>query len=264
MESGLHAQLAAEGIHVHREWVAQLQQWAQSEGLAANLLEVARDQVRSADLREIGASPLPDLFDQTSHGKILAGPFVIQLEGWLEVSKARAQSDGLVDVEGEAAEADQGLLGLRRQQEERDDAEELGVGPRGGRRMLKLKCSDGKQDVFAFEYAQVPQLPLTEGAKLILRNVKVMRGLLALTPANVVVLGGAWEKPAPVDDATSQTQQQQSPDAFDVDLEAIAALERAAMQQRQPAVAPMQSSSSPSSQTRRKKKKKRRFLDDSE
>ncbi|TIB03704.1 hypothetical protein E3P88_01696 [Wallemia ichthyophaga] len=51
---------------------------------------------------------------------------------------------------------------------------------------LKLKLSDGRISVDAFEYAEIPWLSLSTpiGSKLLLKNVELLQGTLLLTPFN--------------------------------------------------------------------------------
>lgn len=60
--------------------------------------------------------------------------------------------------------------------------------------MLKLLCSDGLQDIIAFEYRWCRQLdPATmkEGCKILVKQCRVLRGHLALTPECIEFLGGS-------------------------------------------------------------------------
>ena len=70
----------------------------------------------------------------------------------------------------------------------------LGVdsGSGGGKRCLKLALSDGHREAIALEDEPLPTLvPPFLGAKLIVRDVAVRRGLLLLKASGVRVLGGA-------------------------------------------------------------------------
>lgn len=293
-----------DGVRVDGEWLEQL------EGLVGPgaLLGAARRELRSCDLREVGAGGLlPDLYGAGGAAQMLLdGPFYLQLQHWQDVGRPKQQGDGLVEVEGEgggeggtevAAEGEgEGydvLPGLRRA----PSGPSTAAAPSLGRRMLKLHCSDGVQDVFAFEYRPVPALVLQPGSKLIVRNVRVMRGLLALTPQVVAVVGGGWPQQQPEQAQASLPEEAaMAPvDDFEIDLAELEAIEKAALaarvhQQNQqtvvqrapapafaPASAPVvsfapkktsasspSSSSSQSSAAGTKRRTKRRYLDDSD
>jgi hypothetical protein len=144
--------------------------------------------------------------------------------------------------------------------------------------MLRLTCSgDGRQTVAAFEYRHCAELTgavLRRGCKVLLSNVVVMGGLLALTPASLRVLGGAWRQEEEERQGEVKQEQHQTDDVMDIeDLRAIEAMERAALAQRakkQPhsqqlpaaaAAAPAMALSSPGGAAVRKKSRKK-FLDD--
>ncbi|KAL7417288.1 hypothetical protein BDY24DRAFT_377349 [Mrakia frigida] len=84
-------------------------------------------------------------------------------------------------------EARTGVAKIRRLvgEEEADDDEEGQEGPKYARGTLKLELSDGFRTVRAIEYKRISSLKLGEtrlGSKLLIQNVKVLRGLLLLTP----------------------------------------------------------------------------------
>ncbi|CED84089.1 Uncharacterized conserved protein [Phaffia rhodozyma] len=100
-----------------------------------------------------------------------------------EVRSGRAQIRRL-PVEEEGAEDGSG--------NGREEDEKEGTGPKYTRSMLKFTLSDGVHEVEAIEYRKIPNLVLGEtrlGCKLVLQNVKVLRGLLLLTPENCSVKG---------------------------------------------------------------------------
>ncbi len=240
----------------------------------AEFERLAVEQLLAVDLRLAGRCALPlDLGVPGAHGGVLRGPFLLQVEEWTEIGRPRQQGDGLVDVEVEEYDGEQ-LQGLRAKKEAASEEEAVAA---GGKRMLRLACSgDGRQQtVTAFEYrhcAALSAATLKRGCKIVLSNVVVMGGLLALTPASLRVLGGAWRQ----DDQQQQQHQQQqvkheqTEDVMDIeDLRAIEAMERAALAQRsrqqqsssQPPPASAVASSSPGGAAVRKKSRKK-FLDD--
>jgi len=107
---------------------------------------------------------------------VLQGPFVVQVEETLNISHHF---------------------------EDRDNS----------RGVNKLLFSDGNRFVYGFEYRKINGLDKCVGLKCMIQNVKVERGLLCLTPDNLVFLGGGvpiedniLPPPAPV---IGQQQQQQ-------------------------------------------------------
>ncbi|KAH9816036.1 hypothetical protein DFH28DRAFT_1125453, partial [Melampsora americana] len=99
------------------------------------------------------------------------------------------------------------------------------------RAMLKFELSDGHRTVHAVEYRKIDELELGVtplGCKLLIKNVKVRRGILLLTPQNTVVKGLQVEElevqrdqifqtsldirlGRPSSDATDQSQQREEP-----------------------------------------------------
>eukprot|EP00939_MAST-03C_sp_MAST-3C-sp1_P003704 g3704.t1 len=73
-----------------------------------------------------------------------------------------------------------------------DECEEDSGGFRAySRRMLKIALTDGRTDVEAIEYDSVPSLKHTSvGQKILVRNVRVLRGLMMLDSASAGVIGG--------------------------------------------------------------------------
>jgi hypothetical protein len=84
---------------------------------------------------------------------IIQGPFVVQVEETLNISHHF---------------------------EDRDNS----------RGVNKLLFSDGNRFVHGFEYRKINGLDKCVGLKCMIQNVKVERGLLCLTPDNLVILGG--------------------------------------------------------------------------
>ncbi|KAK8803823.1 hypothetical protein WA158_001517 [Blastocystis sp. Blastoise] len=65
----------------------------------------------------------------------------------------------------------------------------------GATRLLKLKLSDGYQNVFAIEYKKVPHLlpTIAIGTKLCIKDILVAGGLLLFEPEKVIILGGEFQ-----------------------------------------------------------------------
>ena len=125
---------------------------------------------------EIGCSSeavLPPRIRDQQRG-LLAGPCVLQMEQALNISQ--------------------------NEEARRTDPDAADSGPW---RTLKLLLTDGYQTVVGMELRRVPSLNsrTPPGTKLVLRGVPVSHGVLLLTPANTVVLGGGLKGPSQAADA---------------------------------------------------------------
>ena len=117
------------------------------------------------DLHECGSPCLPP-GAQGMHGSRLAGPLLLQINELVNVGAGAAENGG--GGEGGIPSA------------------------RDARRMLKLALTDGASLLPALELAPLPELgaATVAGAKIVVRNVLMRRGLALLRPENVSVLGG--------------------------------------------------------------------------
>jgi hypothetical protein len=264
--------------HVLPDWIASFEDFLR-ENLGAvpsrgEFERLAFQQLLTSDLRVMGRSTLPpDMGKQALQGQLLRGPHLLQVEDWRDIGRPMQQGDGLVDVEADVEDAGEGepIHGLRAKKE-------APAGPNlAGKRLLKLVCSgDGSRSVEAFEYRYCGDLnvnALRKGCKVMVQNVLVLRSMLALTPASLRVLGGAWqEEPPPV-----QQQQVARPgpetnvtDELDIDIEAFEAMESAALAQRQQRQQqqtqqqpqPKQEPAPPTPPQPIRKKSRKKFLDD--
>ncbi|VDB83727.1 unnamed protein product [Peniophora sp. CBMAI 1063] len=80
---------------------------------------------------------------------------------------------------------------------EEDGGEDDGPIPRYPRSMLKFRISDGSTEIEAIEYRKIPELELGVtplGYKLLLKGVKIRRGIAFLEPSNVILKGHREEE----------------------------------------------------------------------
>ena len=210
---------------------------------------------------------LPDVYRPELDRKVLKGPFVIEILDWVEISKPKAICDGLVDAEIDDEEMEQ-LPGLRGNQQVPEASNSF------GKRMFKFKCSDGgEQDFFGFEYKAFRDFDDKQaqpGCKILVKEVKIMRGLLAFIPEGIQVLGG---------DFSQEQQKDMGNEDEDPDfLAQIAAVEQEAMMKKtvqekekqkgmerrieKKVIQPIALEKRKESLAGPKKKKKKRFLDD--
>lgn len=155
----LIAELAALKLSARADWLAACVADFPGASPAAQLEHAVR-QLLAADLRLCAGAPaLPDGIGSVVKS-CLAGSFVLQI-------------DELVDV-------------ARKRDERAPDA------PAGAHRLLKARLSDGFSSVSAIEYEPLPALSPApaRGAKLLVSNPVVRRGLLLLAPDNTRLLGG--------------------------------------------------------------------------
>ncbi|KAG5175135.1 hypothetical protein JKP88DRAFT_339299 [Tribonema minus] len=154
----------------------------------------------AADLGEAGAGCLPPRVCAL-HRQALSGRFVLQVQAWVNISAVRAWVNvGAVrrlllklklNSVRAVVQALSGPCAVRVQSAEQRDAE-------SGKRMLKLRLSDGRQEVVAFEYGKLPDLKMEQlsvGVKLLVANPYVRQGMLMLSAENTRLLGGGMPKP---------------------------------------------------------------------
>jgi hypothetical protein len=268
--------------HVLPDWVASFEDFLR-ENLGAvpsrgEFERLAFQQLLTSDLRVMGRSTLPpDMGVQALQGQVLRGPHLLQVEDWRDTGRPMQQGDGLVDVEADVEDAGEGepIHGMRAKKE-------APAGPNlAGKRLLKLVCSgDSSRRVEAFEYRYCGDLnanALRKGCKVLVQNVLVLRGMLALTPASLRVLGGAWQEeppPAPPQQQAARPGPETNvTDELDIDIEAFEAMERAALAQRQQRQQqqqqtqqrlpqPKQEPAPPTPPPPIRKKSRKKFLDD--
>jgi hypothetical protein len=192
--------LCSKGVTPFPAWMDELESWARAHHVRGSLEQLAWEQLLGSDLRGICASSLPDVFDL--HNRHLDGPLLLQIEDWRDVSRPKAQGDGLMDMEAEAVAEDEEAMFGRRAPKAADLDEQTRLGPK---RMLKMLCSEGTQDILAFEYRPCSVLDparLRKGCKIVVRRCRVLRGHLALTPECLEFVGGGFAQ-EPVSDAAA-------------------------------------------------------------
>ncbi|PKA64342.1 hypothetical protein AXF42_Ash009564 [Apostasia shenzhenica] len=153
------------GLVLRREWMAScLSNFSGAvHGFESlDLAEKARlcfEEFLFSDMNYSGSGILPENV-HSMHDVELEGPFVLQVDEIANISSP-----------------------LR---------ERYHDSPPGLKRCLKLSLTDGVQRVFGLEYRPVSIMENLSpaGMKIVIRNVKVRRGLLLLLPEILVVLGG--------------------------------------------------------------------------
>ncbi|WOO83398.1 RecQ-mediated genome instability protein 1 [Vanrija pseudolonga] len=156
--------------------------------------EAVQEQYIHADL---GASSLPagegipgpdDI--EAAHGKTLfPRGLLVQVHSVTEVGASAFQLQTALDARRDVLS---GASRIRRMDDEEDVVEE-GKVPPYPRHMLKLEVSDGRTLMYAIEYRSLPRLGLGDtklGCKLLIKNVRCLRGTLLLAPDNTTVVGG--------------------------------------------------------------------------
>ncbi|ORY35741.1 hypothetical protein BCR39DRAFT_511855 [Naematelia encephala] len=132
------------------------------------------------------------LLPSEAHDKILfPSPVLVQLISLTEIGSSAFQLQTVLEQRRDVLEGATRILRMD-EEEEQDHGVEEGKLPAYPRGMLQLEISDGRRVMAAMEYRRINGLVLGEtalGAKLVLQNVRVLRGTLLLTPDNTNVLG---------------------------------------------------------------------------
>ncbi|KAL1406126.1 hypothetical protein Q8F55_007809 [Vanrija albida] len=134
------------------------------------------------------AIPGPDAID-AAHGKTLfPRGLLVQVHSVAEMGASAFQLQTALDARRDVLS---GASRIRRMDDEEDV--EDGKVPPYPRHMLSLEVSDGRTLMRAIEYRSLPRLGLGDtklGCKLLVKNVRCLRGTLLLAPDNTTVVGG--------------------------------------------------------------------------
>ncbi|KAL1916922.1 uncharacterized protein VTP21DRAFT_5119 [Calcarisporiella thermophila] len=116
---------------------------------------------------------------QSLHQTVLTGAVILQVNDLMEIG---ASAQTLLNIATSS-------VPIRQVYKERDESGEQIEYPRS---MLKLVLTDGYQEVQGMEYKPLTELNLQSllGIKIVVRQARILRGVLLLSPENVTVLGG--------------------------------------------------------------------------
>ncbi|KLT46314.1 hypothetical protein CC85DRAFT_325094 [Cutaneotrichosporon oleaginosum] len=145
---------------------------------------------------DLGASTTPSLAlptpeDVERHTTTISGPLMVQIHSMMDIGVSAVNLQRTME---ERREMLSGATRIRRM--DSDEEVEDGKVPAYQRSMLSLEVSDGRTAIRAIEYRRIEGLSLADtplGTKLMLRNVRCLRGKLHLTPDNCKILGGEIE-----------------------------------------------------------------------
>eukprot|EP01103_Thecamoeba_quadrilineata_P003984 TRINITY_DN13713_c0_g1_i1.p1 TRINITY_DN13713_c0_g1~~TRINITY_DN13713_c0_g1_i1.p1 ORF type:complete len:191 (+),score=33.38 TRINITY_DN13713_c0_g1_i1:3-575(+) len=150
-------------LRVNRTWLEQcvtfLQENFNKQTRTGPLESYILEQFLYTDLNQIGLASLPSSVT-TLHKSTLTGYCLLQIDEIINIAES---------IENRFSDT--------------------------SNRFLKFSLTDGHQRVFAIEYRPIPALSANTppGTKILIREVRVLRGLLLLTSGNVKVLGGSVE-----------------------------------------------------------------------
>jgi len=143
------------------------------------------------------------------HERTIEGPFLLQIESIsnigvpyekrkLDAARAERQQRRKhreINAQEENEEERRRRTEVLSSDEDEDEHPDWNGGGGGrssySKRMLKVRLSDGRKSVSGIETTTIPNLDYTSvGQKVIVKNVRVLRGLLLLDPESAVVMGG--------------------------------------------------------------------------
>lgn len=151
-------------------------------------------------LKKAGGPGLPaNVTDANLQQQILRGPFTVQVLDIEDIGRSRWSQVEAIEAQ-ERGETTKGREIVRVVPDENADPDQTGINESSSRGPHKLVLQDANgKTVYGLEITPVNgiglQLPI--GAKLVLRDITLARGVLLLEPHCVDVLGGkveVWEK----------------------------------------------------------------------
>ncbi|KAK7521482.1 hypothetical protein IWZ03DRAFT_368726 [Phyllosticta citriasiana] len=224
------AHLASKGLHPTPQWLSAFLSTVRPTTAPAAIKQTATFRLLASDITaslarnssnsNSGSTTFPpNIVDGTIKQRVLPGPLVVQVldvedvgrSRWSQVEELEAQARGettkgreiirVVDVEGGAQEGLPGQTQTQTQQGGGARAAGAGAGNAGapgaanrGPHKLLLTDAAGTR-AYGFELFSIDGVDthMSIGAKLVLRNVIVARGMLLLEPKTTTVLGGKVE-----------------------------------------------------------------------
>lgn len=214
-QSHIAAQLQSKSLPVSPRWLAQFLASQRNERPLSALTQTALFRVLASDLRDTlsPAALLPaNIFDVHTQERRLVGPIPVQVLDVEDIGTSTwAQIEAIERIErGETVRGREIIRAVnvgdddeqqQQQQQETDRSSaasrahaasaSLEGSARGPHRLL-VEDAAGTRAV-AFELRQIREIgagTLSIGAKLVLQNATVARGMILLTPESVTVLGG--------------------------------------------------------------------------
>ncbi|KAF2760741.1 RecQ mediated genome instability protein-like protein Rmi1 [Pseudovirgaria hyperparasitica] len=212
LASDLLAHLSTKGLSPTPTWLTTFLTTVRPNTPIAALKQTALFRILASDIKETTTfTPSsvfpPDIQDGTIKDRNLPGPLLVQVldvedigtSRWSQVEAIEAQERGeftrgreIIRVTDEADQAQQGATQAanarnRQQQQQQQPGEQKSWGPH------KLLLQDARGAVvYGIELVKVDKIGLDMhiGAKLVLQNATVARGVVMLEPATVTFLGG--------------------------------------------------------------------------
>lgn len=132
-----------------------------------------------------------DILKGTTQSRIVAGPILCQILDIEDIGHSRWSQVESIEAQ-ERGEMTKGREIVRVVEQENEGSSEAAV-PMQSKGPFKLLLQDAKGlKIYAFDLSGIDGLntSMTMGAKLMLKNVDVRRGVVMLEPGNVQVLGG--------------------------------------------------------------------------
>ncbi|KAJ3188465.1 hypothetical protein HDU85_005617 [Gaertneriomyces sp. JEL0708] len=167
-------------IHLHPDWISQCiaylnttQSSPSNHALAQGVLQ----QVLHSDLANMGVPTLPPNIDE-AHNLVLG-----------DIHSVFLQLNDIMEV---GISANALLEAIQEDKPKRGDPQPPQHQKPLPRKMLRMTLSDGYQEVLAMELALLPGISIESllGAKILITNALVRRGVILLRPENFQLLGG--------------------------------------------------------------------------
>ncbi|KAK6521314.1 hypothetical protein TWF506_001538 [Arthrobotrys conoides] len=126
----------------------------------------------------------------------LKGPVVVQIVDIEDVGHSKlSQLDALESAERGEKMKGKEVIRVVPGEDENNDPDNLGLTGAGGPHKLLLEDANGTR-AYAFEFKQINGvgIGMNIGSKMIIRDCKVVRGVLMLQPGNTTLVGGKVEE----------------------------------------------------------------------
>ncbi|KAI9009797.1 hypothetical protein BC832DRAFT_387823 [Gaertneriomyces semiglobifer] len=167
-------------IHLHPDWISQCIAYLSTTQSSPNnhaLAQGVLQQVLHSDLANMGVPILPPNISE-AHNLVLGETHSVFLQ--------------LNDIMEVGISANALLEAIQEDKPKRGDPQPPQQQKPLPRKMLRLTLSDGYQEVLAMELALLPGISVESllGAKILITNALVRRGVILLRPENFQLLGG--------------------------------------------------------------------------
>ncbi|KAK3069061.1 hypothetical protein LTR53_012898 [Teratosphaeriaceae sp. CCFEE 6253] len=202
--ASISAFLADKSVPPSRAWLQSIMQGMKLTTPVKALQNTALFRVLAADLqtsldKAVATALPPDVTDPTTKETHVRGPITVQVLDVEDIGRSRWSQVEAIEAQ-DRGETTRGREVIRVAPEETgpDSTAAVDESKSVGPHKLLLQDARGTQ-VFAFEMRPVNGIGvhMSIGAKVVLRDVSVARGMMLIEPRNLEILGGkveAWDK----------------------------------------------------------------------